>query len=166
MAALETHLDASSNPLDLVEKVAGSRDWMIERSNEDEINLVVTGSWCEFYLSLNWHPDMQGLHLACTFDLKVPAARREEVSRAISIINEQLFYGHFDIWRQDGTLLFRHALPLSGGAVVTDEQADGMLITAVHNCERYFPVFQFVIWAGKTAEQALQASMLETLGQA
>lgn len=166
MATLELHTDKGPNPLDLVEKVADTRNWMIERSDEDEINLVVSGSWCDFYLSLNWHPEMQGLHLACTFDVKVPAGRREEVSRAITIVNEQLFYGHFDIWRQDGTLLFRHALPLSGGAVVTNEQADSMLSTAVHNCERYFPVFQFVIWAGKTAEEAVEASLLETLGQA
>lgn len=166
MAVLETPPEYGPNPLDLVEEVAGTRNWMIDRCHEDEINLVVSGSWCDYYLSLNWHPDMQGLHLACTFDIKVPSARREEVSRAVSIVNEQLFYGHFDIWRQDGTLVFRHALPLGGGAAVTNEQADGLLLTAVHNCERYFPVFQFVIWAGKNAEQALESTMLETLGQA
>jgi hypothetical protein len=37
---------------------------------------------------------------------------------------------------------------------------------ALDSCERYFPAFQFVIWAGKGAEEALQSSLLETVGEA
>ena len=155
-----------SNPIDLVEAIAGSRDWLIERATDDEVNLIVAGSWCDLHLSLNWHEEMEGLHLACTFDLKVPAPRREEVCRVISIINEQLFYGHFDLWREPGILLFRHSVMLSGGARVSLEQCDGMLAMMLKNAERFYPVFQFVIWAGKSAEEAMQASMLETQGQA
>jgi hypothetical protein len=31
---------------------------------------------------------------------------------------------------------------------------------------RYFPVFQFVIWAGKSPSDAIEAAMLETVGNA
>ncbi|HFC05676.1 MAG TPA: hypothetical protein ENJ55_08210, partial [Rhizobiales bacterium] len=99
MAAVALQEEFPSNPIDLVEVIAGGRDWLVDRSTEDEVNLIVAGSWCDYHLSLNWHEEMEGLHLACTFDLKVPAARREEVSRLVSMINEQLFYGHFDLWR-------------------------------------------------------------------
>jgi len=166
MAAAAIQRDDTSNPLDLFERIAGGRDWLIDRSHDDEVNLVVVGSWCDLHLSLNWHEEMEGLHLACTFDLKVPQNRREEICRVISMINEQLFYGHFDLWRSEGVLLFRHSTLLVGGAMVTPEQCDGMLGLALENVERFYPVFQFVIWAGKTAEEAMQASMLETQGQA
>lgn len=158
--------ETKANPLDMIEVIASTRDWYFDRSTDDEVNLVVAGAWCDLHLSLNWHGDMEGLHLACTFDLKVPASRREEVSRVLSMINEQLFYGHFDLWRSEGVLLFRHATLLVGGATVNAEQCDGMLAMALENAERYYPVFQFVIWAGKTAEEAMQASMLETQGEA
>jgi len=166
MAAVALQRDTTSNPLDLFETIAGGRDWLVDRATEDEVNLIVVGSWCDLHLSLSWHEEMEGLHLACTFDLKVPQNRREEVSRVISMINEQLFYGHFDLWRSEGALLFRHSILLVGGAMVTPEQCDGMLAMALDNVERFYPVFQFVIWAGKTAEEAMQASMLETQGQA
>jgi len=166
MAAVALQQELSSNPLDLVEMIAGGRDWLVERATEDEVNLVVVGSWCDLHLSLNWHEEMEGLHLACTFDLKVPKSRREEVSRVISLINEQLFYGHFDLWRSEGVLLFRHSTLLTGGALVTPEQCDGLLAMALDTVERFYPVFQFVIWAGKSAEEAMQASMLETQGHA
>jgi hypothetical protein len=36
----------------------------------------------------------------------------------------------------------------------------------VESSQRYYPAIQFVIWAGKTAEDALESSMLETQGEA
>jgi hypothetical protein len=37
---------------------------------------------------------------------------------------------------------------------------------ALEACERYYQSFQFVVWAGKSSEDALAATMLETEGQA
>jgi len=33
-------------------------------------------------------------------------------------------------------------------------------------CERYYQAFQFVVWAGKNAREAINALMLETRGEA
>ena len=43
---------------------------------------------------------------------------------------------------------------------------EALLATALDACERYFPAFQFVVWAGKPAREALDAAMFETQGQA
>ena len=53
-----------------------------------------------------------------------------------------------------------------GQAAVSEAQCEALVLTALDACERYFPAFQFVIWAGKTAEEALQTTMFETEGQA
>ncbi len=37
---------------------------------------------------------------------------------------------------------------------------------AVEACERYYQAFQFVVWAGKTAAEALDTAMFETAGEA
>ena len=59
--------------------------------------------------------DIEALHLACAFELKVPDRCRVEVQQLISLINEQLWVGHFDLWTQDGLVMYRHALVLAGG---------------------------------------------------
>jgi hypothetical protein len=41
-----------------------------------------------------------------------------------------------------------------------------LLKAALEACERYYQTFQFVLWAGKSPEDALAATMLETQGQA
>ena len=166
MVATLSILDDQEHPLDKVEKLAASHNWLVERAADDEINMVVEGTWIDLHRCLNWRDDIEGLHMACTFDLKVPSPRREEVRRVTALINEQLYFGHFDIWPSEGTLMFRNGLLLTGGARATNAQYEALISLALETSERYFPVFQFVIWAGKTAEQAMQLSLLETLGEA
>jgi len=166
MPALLSVLNEASNPLDQIEELALTKEWMVERDGEDEVNMIIEGGWADLHLCINWHRELEGLHLACTFDLKIPPARREEVSRLTALINEQLYFGHFDVWRGEGVVLFRNGLLLSGGADATCGQCEALIRLALESCERYFPAFQFVIWAGKGAEEALQSSLLETVGEA
>ncbi|NNF77562.1 MAG: hypothetical protein HKN05_05990, partial [Rhizobiales bacterium] len=130
------------------------------------VNMTVEGSWSDLHVCMNWRDDLESVHLAATFDLRVPANRREEISRLVSLINEQLFLGHFDLWRQDGALMFRNGMFLTGGAEILPEQCEALLVSALESCERYYPAFQFVLWAGETAEGAIQSALLETQGEA
>jgi hypothetical protein len=45
-------------------------------------------------------------------------------------------------------------------------QCEALLNLAVEACEHYYPAFQFVLWGGKTAEEAVAAAVLECAGQA
>jgi hypothetical protein len=149
----------------MVEHIASTHDWSFERSTEDELTLSVAGAWCDYHISLTWRDDLEALHLACAFDFKVSKARLAEVYRLLALVNEQLWLGHFDLWKEDGMLLYRHGLLLAG-AVTHAGQCEALLRASLESCERYYQAFQFVQWAGKTAEQALTATMLETQGQA
>ena len=57
-------------------------------------------------------------------------------------------------------------LGVTGGIAASDAQCEALLGTALDACERYYQAFQFVLWAGKTAGEALEAAMFETSGQA
>jgi hypothetical protein len=154
------------NPLDVVERIAAVNDWSFERAGDDEITILGGGRWSDYQISFTWMNDIEALHLACAFDLKVQERRRAEVQQLISLINEQLWVGHFDLWIQDGMVMFRHALVLAGGAEPSSQQCQALLSTALEACEGYFPAFQFVVWAGKLAREALDAAMFETSGEA
>jgi hypothetical protein len=154
------------NPLDVVERLATGNDWSFERDGEDEITILVRGRWTDYQLSYTWMGELEALHLACAFELKVPERRRAEVQALISLINEQLWIGHFDYWAPQGMIMFRHALVLAGGVAASGKQCEALLSTAVDGCERYFTAFQFVVWAGKNAREALDAAMFETSGEA
>jgi hypothetical protein len=154
-----------TNPIDLTEQIAAINDWPFERSADDELTLAIAGSWTDYHVSLNWRDDLESLHIACAVDLKVPMARAAEVYRLLAQINEQLWHGHFDLWSSEGVLLYRHGLMLNG-ADPTAGQCEALLQAALEACERYYQAFQFVVWAGKRAEDAIATVMFETEGQA
>jgi hypothetical protein len=158
--------DQRVNPLDVVERLANGNDWSFERATDNEITIAVVGKWTDYQLSYTWMDDLETLHLACAFDLKVPERRRGEVQTLIAIINEQLWIGHFDLWINQGLVMFRHALVLPGEMAVSGQQCEALIATALKTCEGYFSAFQFVVWAGKTANEALKAVMFETSGEA
>jgi hypothetical protein len=154
------------SPLDCMERLAALNDWSFERDGDDELSLAVEGRWADYQVAITWLQAVEAMHLGCAFDLKVPERRRAEVLQLISLINEQLWIGHFDLWSGENIVMFRHAMLLSGGAEPSDEQAAALISTAVEACERYFQAFQFVVWAGKTAREAIEGALLETAGEA
>ncbi len=165
MRLMEIEVERDVNPVDLVEQVASINDWQFERTN-DEISMTVGGVWSDYDISLSWMEDFEALHLACAFDLKITENRMSEATHLIGRINEQLLIGHFDLWQDDGSVMFRHSLLLNGGAEPTAEQLECLMTSALEACERYYQAFQFVVWAGKSSKEALEAVLFETQGNA
>ena len=158
--------DRLENPVDVVENLASLNEWSFDRDDEDEISITVEGAWASYHIAFTWLVEMESLHVACAFDLKVPERRRGEILALVALINEQLWVGHFDLWSSDSVIMFRQALTLAGGAGASRPQCEAIMANAVSACERYYQAFQFVVWAGKTAREALDGAMFETMGQA
>ncbi len=165
MASAALKFGSPTNPIDLVEDIASQHDWTSERGGEDELTLFVSGSLTDYHVSLNWRQDLEALHLACAFDFKVPEARLAEMYRLIAQINEQLWFGHFDLWTQEGLVMYRYALLLNS-SIMVPAQCEALLRTALEACEKYYSAFQFVVWAGKESREALASVMFETEGRA
>lgn len=156
----------ADNPIDRLEALLGDNEWAYERPSEDELSVVVQGHWCSHHISYTWHEQLEALHLSCTFDVKVAKDKRQEVAMLLTLINEQLWCGHFDMWSDDGMLVFRQGILLHGGAELTREQTQAAVELPIDASERYYPAFQFVLWGNKTATEAMAAAMFDTQGQA
>lgn len=166
MNLIELETTRDLHPVDVIEHVAQSNDWTFERTGDDELAITVAGSWADYHVSFSWMEEFEALHLACAFDLKVPEKRVLEVMRLMSMINEQMLFGHFDLWEQEGAIMFRHSLLLSGGAEPTSQQVEVLLDSALEACECYYQAFQFVVWSGLSAKEALASVLFETEGNA
>jgi hypothetical protein len=63
-------------------------------------------------------------------------------------------------------VMYRNALVLAGGATASGRQCEALLKSALEAAERCFPAFQYTIWAGKSAKEAIDATLFETRGEA
>ncbi len=154
------------NPVDMVEHLASANDWAFDRTGDHEITLSVQGRWAEYHCSFTWMDDIEALHLACAFDLSVPERREADVRKLIALANEQMWIGHFDVWPQENVVMFRYGLVLAGGAEASSAQCEALLSAGLEACDKYYQAFQFVVWAGKTAREALDSALFETAGEA
>lgn len=154
------------HPLDAVERLAADQAWSFDRFDDDEMSVEVAGSHADYRVAFTWIEDMETLHVASAFDLRVPERRRAEMLQLISLVNEQMWVGHFDVWQRENVVMFRHALLLTGGAEPTSDQCGTMARIAVEACDRYYQAFQFLLWAGKSPREALDSALFETKGHA
>jgi hypothetical protein len=99
-------------------------------------------------------------------DIKVGDEKRIAIYETLGLINEQLWLGHFELWSGSGLIVFRHAALLGESDALTFEQAEAIAEAAMEECERFYPVFQFVLWGGKSPAEAISAALIDTAGEA
>src|SRR5688572_671826 len=163
----ESARDASA-PIDMLEQYFHAHGWSHERNGDDEIVANFQGSWTQYELRAVWREEDRVLQFLALPDTRVPSDKRSAIYETLGLINEQLWIGHFEMWASSGMLLFRHAALLDGqgDAALTLEQAETLVEAAIDECERFYPVFQFVLWADKTPQEAIAAALIETQGEA
>ena len=154
------------NPLDMVEMLAGRNEWPYERSNDEEITVAVSGEWCDFHIRYFWVEEDKLLQAAGMLDMRVPENKKAQVLETINLVNERLAMGHFAIWTEDNTLIFRHSNMVNTEQDATAQTCEKITDAILTESNKYYPVFQFVLWGGKNPEEAIQAALLDTVGQA
>ena len=115
-----------------------------------------------------WRTEDQVLQFLAFPDIKVAIEKRAAIYEALALINEQLWLGHFEMWSGSGLVVFRHAtiLDTRDSEGLSLEQAEAIAEAAMEECERFYPVFQFVLWGGKSPGEAIAAALIDTHGEA
>ena len=154
------------NPLDLLEEIVGANDWPHERASGEELAVEISGRWCDYRLFFMWQEDMSALHFTCLFESRMQRERRADIQHLLALVNEKLWLGHFDLSSEEGTPSFRHTLLFRGAGAGSVEQLEDLVDVAISESDRYYPAFQFVMWGGKSAEDAIAAALIEVAGSA
>lgn len=155
-----------ADPLEVLEAAALGLDLEMERVGECELHIMLPGVWRDLGLWFTWRPELATLQMGAPLDLKAPVGRLESASALVTMVNERLWVGHFDLWTDDNSIVFRNASILPASGALDEGQAQTMIKAASEAVDRFYPAFNFLIWGGKTPEDALKASLFETAGNA
>lgn len=158
--------DRAANPLDLIEQIVIANDWAFERAGDCELVAEIAGQWSDYRLFFAWRDEMSALQFCCATDVRVMPSRRPAVSELLALANEKLWIGHFGASFQENLLTFRHAVLLRGAGGASVEQLEDLVDIALAEFDRFYPAFQYVIWGGKGAQEAVTLAMLDTVGEA
>ena len=165
-ASVSDLVNSNFNPLDLIEDVVVSNDWSYNRTDNDTLYVEVGGEWCDYQLTLAWNPDFNLLQYTWTYNIKVSEKKYNLIYSLLNKINLNLSAGHFELWTDDGWIMYRNSLISFDYSSITPEKIDYILSSSLEECDKYYPTFQFLLWGNKTPKQAIEASLLETQGEA
>lgn len=153
-------------PVDVLASLFDACGWDYEFISDEEILGEIQGSWASYQLRAIWRTEDNVLQLLCLPDIRVPDDKRAGVFEVLTLINEQVWLGHFDMWSNGGVLLYRHGLMLGDDGLLTIAQAQTVIEAAIDECDRFYPAFQFILWGDKTPAEALASAMVDAQGEA
>jgi hypothetical protein len=164
---LDDDAEDAIDPIDTVEAVLASDDrFASERAEDGDIHFSFKSAWGESAGYFSYRDELPALLFTLGFDLQAPQSRLSEAAKLAARINENLWLGHFDVWADDGTIIFRHAMPMIGRSEISIGEVQAMLAAALDAADRFQPAFNFLVLAGMPAEQAAEAALFETAGAA
>lgn len=152
-------------PLEMLVALFEARGWPCE-SGPSEMSGEIQGSWTTYQLRGIWRPEDMVLQILCLPDIRISKDKRAPGHELVSMINEQMWLGHFDVWSDGGVLLYRNGTMLGDDGLLSLAQAQALVEIAVDECDRFYPAFQFVLWGDKSPAEALDAAMVDALGEA
>lgn len=162
----EDDVELGLDPLDVVEHVLAAENLSFDRTEDGDLAFALAGDWKDYELWFAWRPEVDCLQLCLSLDMRSPKSQRPATHELLSLINQRIWLGHFEVWADDGEIVFRHALSLPHGERPTLAQAAAMIDAAVEAADRFYPAFDFLLKGAKSPEEAMAACMFETVGQA
>ncbi|MEL6258787.1 MAG: YbjN domain-containing protein [Pseudomonadota bacterium] len=163
---LSIEFNTDIDPLAVIEEALEEAGWAAERDEDDAVQCVAPTRWGDMGALFAWRQHPAAIHFSLTLDVKPQDSRRAQILELVSLANERLWLGHFDYWAEEGVFLFRHALPMLDRDTPSEGEIRSVMAAAADAVERFVPAFNFVIWAGKSPRDALDAAMFETAGEA
>ena len=162
----EDEVDLGFDPLDVVEHVLSAENLTFDRTEDGDLAFALAGDWKDYELWFAWRPEADCLQLCLSLDMRAGKPVRVDSYELLALINQRIWLGHFELWADDGEVVFRHALSVPHGERPTLAQAASMIDAAVEAADRFYPAFDFLLNGGKSPQDAMAACMFETAGQA
>lgn len=153
-------------PVEMLAALFDARGWACEILSDEEVAGEVQGSWAKYQIKAIWRSQDNVLQLICLPDIRVTDEKRQNAYELLAMVNEQMWLGHFDIWSNGSVLLYRHGALLGDEGLLSIQQAQALIETAIDECDRFYPAFQFVLWGDKSPRSALESAMVDALGEA
>ncbi|MDX2233076.1 MAG: YbjN domain-containing protein [Hyphomonadaceae bacterium] len=164
---LDEEVEAGDELMDVVEAILQEDDRFVsERADDGDVQFGFKGAWCEAVGYFSWREELPAMLFTVSFGLAADEGRRREAAHLIAMINENLWLGHFDLWAEDGSIVFRHAVPMIGRSEIAPGEVQALLASALDAADRFYPAFGFLLNDGKSAEDAAFAALFETAGEA
>lgn len=155
-----------AHPIELMEKFVAANEWRLHHASPTEISVEIPGQWSDYTLNLTWQGKHSALHINVFLDIFILDRQINDAREVVANMNSQIWMGHFDLMVEDGSVVFRHNLPLRGTGGATPEQIEDLIDITLGECERAYPALFQIATGVVSPDEAYTSAFMETVGSA
>ncbi|MBT5574299.1 YbjN domain-containing protein [Alphaproteobacteria bacterium] len=153
-------------PLELVMRFVSQQDWFLHRTSRNEMMADVPGRWGHHQLYAEWHESEETLDVSCNLDISFDNIQLSEVTTLTSLLNQDLWLGHFVACEKTHTIKIKHKLMLRGAGGATPEQIEDIIEILLGEAEQAFPTIYQVLNGPYAARDIVPFGMIQSHGHA
>lgn len=158
--------DFRNNPTELIEDFILTQDWAYQRMSPYELAAEVDGRWGIYRLQFYWQAEESIFHLSCFLDIKIPDKSLPQVYELLSLVNERLLVGHFELFSDERLPAYRYSFMLAPGSLFQPDLLEQAIVNALEETDRFYPAFQTLLAGDKNALEAASIASLDIAGEA
>ena len=162
----ENTLNIFINPIDEIEEIITAYDLDFLRKNKNELLINCEGLWSIYEIKFNWSPSNGLIQIINNLNINIPKKSLMKIYQLISLINEKILLGYFGYCSKNSCLFFRHNISTKGVKFLSTEQIEDFIDSIVEDCDRYYPVFQTLIYKNEKPKNLVDNPIFETVGEA
>ena len=155
-----------AKPLELVARFASRQEWFLHRTNIDRLIADVPGRWGQHQFCAEWYGIEETLDVSCNLDITFDNIQLSEVTTLTSLLNQDLWLGHFIACESTNTIKIKHKLMLRGAGGASPEQIEDVIEILLGEAEQAFPTIYQVINGPYAARDIVRFGMTQSHGQA
>ena len=156
----------NARPLELVAQFACQHEWFVHRKNGNDLIADVPGRWGQHQLFAEWFEIEETLDLSCNLDITFDNIQLAEVTTLTSLLNQDLWLGHFVACERSNSIKIRHKLLLRGAGGASPEQIEDVIEILLGEAEQAFPTIYQVLNGPYAARDVVPFGMIQSHGQA
>ena len=155
-----------THPIDAVEILANSEKWEFLRDKDDEISIIIKGSWREYALNLIWNSRRESLRTICSFEMSPPKKKLSKLYETLNLVNTDNTEGTFVYSLRENLMLYRNSLPLNDELIINSGELKIAINRTITIAEKFYPTFQITCWGDAMPKDAISVAFGEAAGYA
>ena len=155
-----------THPIDAVEILASSEKWEFLRDKEDEISLIIKGSWREYALTTIWDQRYESLRILCSFEMSPPKNKLSKLYETLNLVNTDNTQGTFVYSLSESLMIYRNSLFLNDELIINSAELKIAILGTISIAEKFYPTFQITCWGDAMPKEAISVAFGEAAGYA
>ena len=131
--------DGLSDPIQLVAELAAQHNWSMQIVTPHRLGLAIDGGWGHYALSVRWQDTLEVLTFDVAFDLMLKGDDGAAIGDLLTILNRDIFLGHFQLAENEDSILLKYRLPLRGTGGASVQQLEDIIDIMLGQCEQAAP---------------------------